>query len=414
MMRWLIGVSLLCAVSVNAGLAAWRQRLASIRFPDCDWERVKKIPRPITLRNGYRLIKKCLTEQDQQMVENGRVKEIWYFGESGETHRHFKFRYKPGKLIAQGGFGAVLHAWDYKLASGTKSLLTSQYEQEHVAIKFADIDNTPMMQKEMKTLESIMNHAQRKSWMQMCTPSIVFPKDSFFETDDEGNEFFYMVLPYVPTTLEQLTTDSFRRSQMYHWDVRGLQKFAYDILNGLLCVHESDYVHGDIKPANILVYQESAAAGVSPKAKYVLADFGTSRKWSEKLKAGDDDDQFTVVERKDVTKKEAQAQDIWALGITFLTILEPNMNFMTVQMIARAAERMANDEEEDPESTSSLKGLLKRKINLSRNPNMTERQIDLLADFFVGCFQYNAEDRFTVKQALSSRFLDDFDISDYE
>lgn len=53
-----------------------------------------------------------------------------------------------------------------------------------------------------------------------------------------------------------------------------------DILTGLKVLHDTGFMHRDVKPANILIRE------IDGRRQYVLADFGISRKVANNMTAG--------------------------------------------------------------------------------------------------------------------------------
>ncbi len=69
-------------------------------------------------------------------------------------------------------------------------------------------------------------------------------------------------------------------------DEESVAPIMRDILNGLLIMHEKDYVHRDLKPENVLINVEYKEG--KPKYKAKLADFGLSAEYKVSIYSNSD------------------------------------------------------------------------------------------------------------------------------
>ncbi|WP_432828301.1 protein kinase domain-containing protein [Dactylosporangium sp. CA-092794] len=108
-----------------------------------------------------------------------------------------------------------------------------------------------------------------------------------------------------------------------------------EICAGLACLHEAGWVHGDLKPSNILLMADGSvrladfglAVELDGTHAYLppggTADYVPPERWAEGLRAGG------IAVR--------QTADIWALGVTACQLLTGRLPFAGVTSRARAA-----------------------------------------------------------------------------
>jgi serine/threonine protein kinase len=102
-------------------------------------------------------------------------------------------------------------------------------------------------------------------------------------------------------------------------EVLQLQFWCHDLLNGLSSLHASNIIHGDIKPANMIVFQDGSAA---------LCDFGLSSLFTSAPGGTKSTDEiFTMLYRppellfSDGPWTIDAGLDVWAFGISLYEIL---------------------------------------------------------------------------------------------
>jgi len=151
----------------------------------------------------------------------------------------FAARYEIRGLVGRGGMGAVYRAWDREL-------------EEEVALKVLDTDGTGtpaaehQLRREIKLARTITH------------PNVVRAYD-FGEAD--GVRFFTM--EYVAgATLRELIDESGKLA------LTPALQIAKQMCRGLGAVHRAGIVHGDLKPANVVVMTGGVAK---------LTDFGVAR-----------------------------------------------------------------------------------------------------------------------------------------
>jgi serine/threonine protein kinase len=90
----------------------------------------------------------------------------------------------------------------------------------------------------------------------------------------------------------------------------------YQILTGLLTLHRSKYLHLDLNPNNIILYNEDN------KIRAVITDFGYSRTFqSSKSSTFGGTFPYNPPWNRDKITNNSTANDIWALGLIYISIL---------------------------------------------------------------------------------------------
>lgn len=111
-----------------------------------------------------------------------------------------------------------------------------------------------------------------------------------------------------------------------HLEIRALfPKLASDLISGLCFIHDSNVVHADIKPANILLDVVDDATLEHPMLRARYIDFSASSTLEEgsTTNAGGTWD-FMAPEQLRIQKdlnRPTRASDVWSVGITLLSII---------------------------------------------------------------------------------------------
>ncbi|XP_017233660.1 mitogen-activated protein kinase kinase kinase 20 [Daucus carota subsp. sativus] len=159
------------------------------------------------------------------------------------------------RFLGEGLWGSVYLA---KIVSHSSSSIPS-----YVALKLADANSSSTLQLEKTILDDLKG----------C-PQIVQCFGCAFSVEN-GKLVYNLLLEYANGgTLEQLMEVSGDRMQEFE-----VSKFTYMLLKGLCHVHHKGYVHGDIKPDNILVFVTKQEDG-EDEYSLKIADFGLAKSTS--------------------------------------------------------------------------------------------------------------------------------------
>jgi serine/threonine protein kinase/HAMP domain-containing protein len=177
--------------------------------------------------------------------------------------------YRIDRVLGQGGFGIAYAATDVNLAA---KVVIKEYLPEEFA--FRALDNTVQARDDMDQefyqngLDSFLVEARTLATFRHRH---IVRVARFFE----ANKTAYMVLEYE----RGQSLKSWRKTRGDNIDEKTIVALLAPLLDGLEVVHNSGYLHRDIKPDNIYVRDEDGSL--------VLLDFGAARQTSiEKSEIG--------------------------------------------------------------------------------------------------------------------------------
>ena len=208
------------------------------------------------------------------------------------------FEYRVDKVLGQGGFGITYLASDVNL---NVPVAIKEYLPEQFACRMADATVTPRSQGDEefydKGLDSYLREARTLATFRH--PNIVRVARFF-----EANSTAYMVLEYERGA--SLKTWWAQHSRLGEEDLLAL---LLPLLDGVAVVHESGFLHRDIKPDNICVRDADGSL--------VLLDFGSAGHTSVERT---DDNSFVTpgygpIEQY-VPGEQGPWTDIYAIGAT--------------------------------------------------------------------------------------------------
>lgn len=132
--------------------------------------------------------------------------------------------------------------------------------------------------------------------------------------DDFYGEAYNLFLEYAPGgSLSDLIRR--RGSRLPEKLVRRL---AREILRGLAFVHGQGYVHCDVKPQNILVFQTKSEKGTVTNVK--LADFGLAKKVGERPESSLQGTML-YMSPESLSGQCEPPKDVWAVGLVVIEML---------------------------------------------------------------------------------------------
>lgn len=138
-----------------------------------------------------------------------------------------------------------------------------------------------------------------------CYPYIVCYEDFF----RDNNNNIYLVTEYI----KGVDLDFFIKNHINELDV--LYQIAYTLLETLAYIYANGYIHGDIKPANIMVRSNN-----SP----VLIDFGLVCYYPKFNKCPISGSPLYLAPEVPITKLVTHKSDIWSLGMSFYVSMYGN------------------------------------------------------------------------------------------
>jgi serine/threonine protein kinase/HAMP domain-containing protein len=208
------------------------------------------------------------------------------------------FEYRVDKVLGQGGFGITYLASDVNLNS---KVAIKEYLPEQFACRTIDITVAPRSANDEdffeRGLESYLVEARTLATFRH--PNIVRVARFF-----EANNTAYMVLEYE-------RGESLKKWWAAHNDMAEIEllNLLAPLLDGLAVVHESGFLHRDIKPDNIYVRDDDGSL--------VLLDFGAARQVSKERA---EEDSFVTpgygpIEQY-VLGEQGPWTDIYAFGAT--------------------------------------------------------------------------------------------------
>ncbi|HEY9879594.1 MAG TPA: serine/threonine-protein kinase [Leptolyngbyaceae cyanobacterium] len=200
-------------------------------------------------------------------------------------------RYRPIKLIGQGGFGRTFLAVDEKTSPPQRCVIKQELRGSFSAADAGD----KRFQEEAERLRELGEHPQ--------IPKLL---DYF-----EGISSQYLIQEYVPgPNLDQLL------AQQVPFDEQRVRHLLSEILPVLQFVHSHQVIHRDIKPANLIV---------SPQfSQWVLVDFGASKHVNQVSlleKTGTVIGSAGYAAPEQALGKATFASDLYSLGVTCIHAL---------------------------------------------------------------------------------------------
>lgn len=206
-------------------------------------------------------------------------------------------------MIGKGAFGCV------HLATSNKHNSRSSLFPPLMAVKSADFSMSASLQKEKEVLLNLSH----------CS-NVLRCYGEETTVDPDGSMAYNVLLEYASGgTLARLIKNSYPSPGLPEALVK---RYAYSILAGIFQVHESGYVHCDLKPDNILLVPSSAS---SSEFVAKIADFGLAKRATltkkQKLDPYLRGTAMYLAPESVNEHKQHPPSDIWALGCIVLEML---------------------------------------------------------------------------------------------
>lgn len=296
-------------------------------------------------------------ERDYTVEERGLVNEY------GDGVAWFR-----GSMIGKGSFGRV-----YLATLKNPGSKYSSYPSL-MAVKSAEVSSSGSIQKEREVLSNVRG----------C-PDIIRCFGEETTIGDNGAVVYNLLLEYGSggTLAERIKQSGGNGLSEFEVKV-----FTRSILRGLNHIHESGYVHCDLKPDNILLVPDSGRR-VFPNFRAKIADFGLAKRAKQskkrKLEPYWRGTPLYLSPEAVLDKVQDPPCDIWALGCIVLQMLtgKPPWN--------------------EKKELSADEILTKIGRELPKIPNEISKDA---RDFLKGCFVRKSMFRLTAEMLLNHSFVE--------
>lgn len=214
------------------------------------------------------------------------------------TRRSVAGRYRVGEVIGRGGRATVYEAYDPLLGRtvALKVFTASATSPEEVSVQ----------QAEARLVASLDHFALTTLF------------DAGIDFTDPDDPRIYLVMERIPGV------DLRRRLREGPLTAAQVMNLGSDLAQGLEAVHESGFLHRDVKPANVLLARRGAASRIRGK----LTDFGIAS-----IIGVPDDAEFTTGTAAYLSPEQAEGRDaippsdVYALGLVLLEALTATVAF---------------------------------------------------------------------------------------
>ena len=285
-----------------------------------------------------------------------------------QENQLFANRYRLVKRLGQGAFSEVWKAEDTKVGNLTVAL------KVYAPDKGLDEDGAKVFGDEFAIVFNV-HHSN------LLTPS----------TFDEENNSPYLVLPFCERgSAVRLIGNA---------DERQVAQFLRDVSSALAYLHESEIVHQDIKPDNVLM---------DTKGNFLVTDFGISTRMRSTLRrsVGGKSSAGTMAymgpERFSTSPKPIKASDIWSLGATVYELMTGDVPFGDMGGGMQQAGAFVPDVEGD--YSSELKKLVKRCLSKEPWDRPTAAQLRDISEEYLrtGIWNLSTSNNSSSKNPVSS------------
>ncbi|XP_067938930.1 serine/threonine-protein kinase VRK1-like isoform X2 [Watersipora subatra] len=170
----------------------------------------------------------------------------------------YKKEWKIGKPVGSGGFGRLYQVTD--VSNGTGSNYVIKIEPHDNGPLFSELSFYQRKAKKEKVEEYMGAQRLKKLGMPLYISS--------GQHEHDGCKYRFMVIPQYKTDLQKLFLDCNKK-----FPLKIVLTVALQVLEVLEYLHTNDYVHADIKAANLLL-------GLKDSHQVYLVDFGLARIYS--------------------------------------------------------------------------------------------------------------------------------------
>ena len=208
-------------------------------------------------------------------------------------------RYRPIKLISEGGFSRTFLAVDEGLSPALPCVLKQLWTRN--LIPEVSQKARTLFQQEAIRLAELGNHPQ--------IPALI----SHFE----DNQQLYSVQEFIDgSNLAQVVEEEGTFSEAEIWQLLN------DILPVIKFIHDHQVIHRDIKPPNI-IRRLLSSSPQTQGGQFVLVDFGAAKRvtGTEALQQGTRIGSPEYVAPEQVRGKAVFASDLYSLGVTCIYLL---------------------------------------------------------------------------------------------
>lgn len=302
-------------------------------------------------------------KRDQQWYQMMKVRDAFKNPKKYSIGNSHGAAWIRGRVIGKGKNGTV-----YLAKSRNPRNLFSE-----IAVKSDIFSNSSSLRKEKKILDKLIN----------LSSHVIQSYGAEITTSQNGENIFYNLL------LEYCSGGSLS-DRINKWRGIGLplaevKSYTVDILRGLYWIHKSNYVHCDIKPANILLVPKSP---ISEGFNAKIAGFGSAKKVDKKSERLTGTCLYMSPEQIGFMI-QGPPSDIWSLGCVLVEMISGNPVW----------------EIEGKASDSEIHDLLMR---IAYSPQLPEIPSDLCEegkDFLRKCLNKNPSKRWTAQMLLQHPFL---------
>ncbi len=263
-------------------------------------------------------------------------------------------RYEIIRYISSGGFGCTYEARDTKFKSKIKSVAIKEFFVKDFCCRDAEIDNSVTATRSKGGLVDKL----RANFLDEANVLFEFEHPNIVRVTDvfEENGTAYYVMDYITgCTLSEIIES---KGPLREDEALG---YIRQVADALKYVHANNRAHLDVKPQNIMVYDDGRA---------VLIDFGVSKQYDEvngentSALVGFTPGYAPIEQSGNARVKLDAATDIYALGATLYKLLTGTT---PVAATMRAGDNAFKELPFLPTVSSAMRNAIDKAMQISRN-----------------------------------------------